>query len=131
MKKPKPPLWERDPERYREKAKKRILAKVDVDPETECWNWKGAVNVGPGNTYASARGSSIAARQRPYIYFEGRNRLAYRAAYQLWRGDIPEGLGMDHEVCAAPLCCNPWHVEPVTTQENTRRYWARRNAEAS
>lgn len=46
--------------------------------------------------------------------------LAHRHAYQELRGDIPDGLGLDH-LCRTPLCVNAWHLEPVTQEENNRR----------
>ena len=36
------PLWERDPERYAEKAKRRVRKLSAVDPESGCWIWLGA-----------------------------------------------------------------------------------------
>ena len=113
------PLWERDPERYREKTKQRILAKVVTDPETGCWVWTAAVR-----GHGSRRDIP-----RPHLNpYKGRKSLnAYRVAYEVWVGPIPDGLGIDHS-CENKLCVNPDHLEPVTTQENTRRYWERQRA---
>lgn len=51
---------------------------------------------------------------------DGRSYLAHRSAYEQLRGEIPEGLQLDH-LCRTTLCVNPWHLEPVTPAINTRR----------
>lgn len=47
-------------------------------------------------------------------------KLAHRIAYMGVKGPIPDGLVLDH-LCRNPSCVNPDHLEPVTTQENTKR----------
>lgn len=49
-----------------------------------------------------------------------RSVLAHRAMYEALRGPIPEKLTLDH-LCRNRDCVNPWHLEPVTAIENTRR----------
>lgn len=83
----------------------RIMARVEVDPDTECWNWTGAT--GGSNHYGS-------------IGFEGRTRRVHILTYALLVGDVPDGLVLDH-TCERPICCNPEHLEPVTQAENLRR----------
>jgi hypothetical protein len=51
---------------------------------------------------------------------DGRWVGAHRVAYILERGEIGEGLTLDH-LCRTPPCVNPWHLEPVTNAENIRR----------
>jgi hypothetical protein len=51
---------------------------------------------------------------------------AHRVAYELVIGDIPAGLELDH-LCRNRVCVNPSHLEPVTSQENTRRGDAGKN----
>ena len=46
--------------------------------------------------------------------------MAHRWAYEHHIAPIPEGLQLDHR-CRVRNCVNPDHLEPVTTQENTRR----------
>lgn len=57
-----------------------------------------------------------------------RRYASHRWLYERWVGPIPDGLVIDH-LCRNPPCCNPAHLEPVTSAENTRRgltgqYWA-------
>ena len=59
----------------------------------------------------------------PWMHYEGRPLAAYRVAYILFIGPIPEGLHLDH-LCRVPSCVNPAHLEPVTQQENNRREFA-------
>ncbi|MFF1336357.1 HNH endonuclease signature motif containing protein [Streptomyces sp. NPDC058290] len=46
--------------------------------------------------------------------------LAHRWAYRDSRGDIPDGLELDH-LCRHPACVRPDHLDPVTHAENVRR----------
>ena len=46
----------------------------------------------------------------------------HRYTYEAFVGTIPDGLTIDH-LCRNKLCCNPRHLEPVTREENHRR-WA-------
>ncbi len=52
-------------------------------------------------------------------------KTAYRYAYELLIGPIPEGLVLDHFACDNGNigCVNPYHCEPVTRAENSRRAW--------
>lgn len=69
-----------------------------------CWLWTGSCDrVGYGMFGAAKR------------HFR-----AHRYSYELLIGDIPVGLEMDH-LCRMRECVNPFHVEPVTMQENRRR----------
>jgi hypothetical protein len=46
--------------------------------------------------------------------------LSHRFAYELLKEKIPNGLQLDH-LCKVRDCLNPDHLEPVTSQENTKR----------
>jgi len=50
----------------------------------------------------------------------GKNKVAHRISYELLKGDIPEGLDLDH-LCRNRGCVNPDHLEPVTRKENLLR----------
>ncbi len=51
---------------------------------------------------------------------DGRLDLTHRVAYRAFRGEIPEGLVLDH-LCRVRSCCRPDHLEPVTHRENLVR----------
>jgi len=70
--------------------------------ENGCWTW--------------TQGGS---RRRGYLHY-GKNTLAYRVAWAIFRGDLDPALTLDH-LCGNPLCCNPDHLEQVTNSENVTR----------
>jgi HNH endonuclease len=81
--------------------------------ESPCWLWLASLG-------ASGYGQfSIGGREGPVV--------AHRIAYELERGEIPEGLTLDH-LCRNRMCVNPWHLEPVPLAENIRRGFAARAA---
>lgn len=57
------------------------------------------------------------------IYGRGKKHRAHRVMYENFVGEIPEGLVIDH-LCMVTWCINPAHLEPVTNEENIRRYVA-------
>lgn len=69
-----------------------------------CWIWTG---------YCSKKGYGA-------MPVDGRARGTHRLAYELLVGPIPDGLQIDH-LCRVPACCNPAHLEAVTSRENTVR----------
>ncbi len=86
-------------------ALNRFLAKVRVNPDTGCWEWTswrdrygyGCISIGGK-----------------------RNQKAHRVAYQLYKGQLTDGLQIDH-LCRNRGCVNPDHLEEVTPRENTLR----------
>jgi hypothetical protein len=83
----------------------RFWAKVQ---KTEtCWLWTGMRDL-QGYGYVGRGGRA------------GGNAAAYRVAYELVVGPIPDGLHIDH-LCRNPPCVNPDHLEAVTQRENNRR----------
>ncbi len=76
-----------------------------VDKVGECWEWTGAVQSNGYGSFGITRSRSV---------------LAHRFAYEELRGQIPEGMALDH-LCRNRLCVRPLHLEPVTTAENNRR----------
>lgn len=73
-----------------------------------CWIWTGGLRSGYGAFSESGR------RANP------RQVGAHCFAYRLLVGPIPHGLELDH-LCRVRACCNPAHLEPVTSSENKRR----------
>lgn len=86
-----------------ESAEDYIRARIKIT-DSGCWEWTRARSpLGYGQSNV-ARGSS----------------LAHRLAYLTFVGPIPDGLQLDH-LCVNPPCCNPAHLEAVTSAENNRR----------
>jgi hypothetical protein len=86
----------------------RFMAKVEVTGG--CWLWTA------GQTGRDAK------RGRGYgmFYFGNQRMLAHRWAWAHWRGEIPEGMQIDH-LCKVKRCVNPDHLEVVTPAENMAR----------
>jgi hypothetical protein len=83
----------------------RFWSKVNFGDGSGCWQWMGAKN---SHGYGA-------------IKVEGRkDEGSHRVAYKLYRGDIPDGLGLDH-ICHNRACVRPDHLEAVTTLVNTLR----------
>jgi hypothetical protein len=74
-----------------------------VNKTSTCWLWTGTLAEGYGSFYAV-----------------NSNMPAHRFAWEELRGEIPEGLVLDH-VCRVHRCVNPAHLEPVTNGENVLR----------
>lgn len=91
----------------------RFWAKVDQDGPVPserpdlgpCWLWTAATD---------GRGYGVIGTVAKKVD------KAYRVAYRLLVGPIPEGLELDH-LCRVTLCVRPTHLEPVTHAENMRR----------
>lgn len=69
-----------------------------------CWFWVGGLNA-QGYGQMSVMGRQVG---------------AHRIAWELYRGEIPPTLTIDH-LCRNPLCVNPDHMEIVTSAENKSR----------
>lgn len=95
----------------------RILERVRIDPETDCWIWPSL------RDKKGYGGITIGSR------LDGTMRQAriHRVSYEEFVGPIPDGLTIDH-LCENKACCNPAHLEPVTNAENKRRAGERMTA---
>lgn len=82
----------------------RFWSKVNKDGPNGCWVWTASkTELGYGE-----------------FWWNGKLRKAYRQAWLVVRGEIPEGLVLDH-LCRNPSCVNPSHLEAVTHRENCIR----------
>jgi hypothetical protein len=80
-----------------------MIYDYEVD-ENGCWIWLGKIS---GRGYGSFPVGKM-------------NYAAHRIYYEKAKGEIPEGLVLDH-LCRNIKCVNPDHLEPVPARENTLR----------
>lgn len=79
----------------------RFLAKVDKTGENGCWIW---------TAYKNPDGYGE-------FHIDGKTCKTHRIAYELWKGEIPDGLLVRHQ-CNTPACVNPEHLEVGTPRDN-------------
>lgn len=82
----------------------RIIRRLTARPN-DCWSWSGAHTTAG---YAC-------------VWWEGSQRTLHNVLYGLLRGNVPDGLVLDHVVCEDKSCPNPWHVKPETNVRNMLR----------
>lgn len=82
----------------------RLLEKIRFSATSGCWLWEAAKN---------NRGYGL-------LWRDNKLECAHRVSYEYYREEIPSGLQLDH-LCRVRHCVNPWHLETVTSKENTLR----------
>jgi hypothetical protein len=93
----------------RRSPEERFWKKVGRADPDQCWEWLGTRNDRGYGRFAIPSPTGGMRQVR-----------AYRFAYELLVGAIPEGLEIDH-LCRNRGCVNPAHLEPVTHRENMFR----------
>lgn len=83
----------------------RFFEKVKVFEETGCWLWQGATN---NPDLKQAYG---------IFQMDKKKHGAHRAAWIMFRGEIPEGMLLCHK-CDVKLCVNPDHLFVGTYSDN-------------
>lgn len=77
---------------YQETDLERLQKKFTV-ADNGCWNWNFPRADGRANTF----------------FYRGKPQAAYRAAYQILVGPVPDGMCLLHR-CDNGLCVNPSHI---------------------
>lgn len=82
----------------------RLLSEVVKNAISGCWEWTG---------YKDRNGYG-------HVSVAGKAVLTHRLSYELYHGQIPEGMEVRHYICDNPPCCNPEHLKLGTHTENMR-----------
>ena len=92
--------WARRP------VEERFWEKVYPEPNSGCWLWTASVGShGYGQMWDPSSPTNPV--------------LAHCVSYRLYKGQIPEGLELDHK-CRVSICVNPDHLRPVSHEVNVR-----------
>ena len=96
------------------------LEKITINPDQGCWElpiYRDGNDVyPPGSINAGMPRARYGRMAIPGI----QGSLAHRVMYTAMRGEIPDGLVLDH-LCENKKCCYHRHLDPVTYRDNNRR----------
>ena len=99
-------LWIRKDDAMGKSTHERFLEKVQVNPETGCWEWMGSKNFkGYGYMWGGVE--------------VGKKIAVHRFSHEHYNGPIPAGMVVAH-TCDCRRCCNPEHLVLMTYAENMR-----------
>jgi hypothetical protein len=81
---------------------------VDGVNKGKCWIWQGRMSGGNNTDDGYGR-----------IRVFGKRQYAHRLGWEVYIGEIPLGLELDHIVCRNRMCVNPKHLRTVTHRINS------------
>lgn len=79
----------------------QLIKRRTIRTENNCWNWLGGKDK---NGYGLTK-------------FNKKTWRVHRLSYFDFYGELSSQLVIDH-LCKNPICCNPTHLEQVTSREN-------------
>lgn len=102
----------------RTRIREKIMARVEIDPVTGCWNWTGPTSGENG------RGAGY-----PRMSLDGQTVAVHLVMWTNEHGYIPGKKELDH-ACRNRRCVrpDPDHLELVTHKRNILRQWEARRA---
>lgn len=89
-----------------EEVRAFIKKRVQINPDTECWEWQRQKRSGYGIVDFNTRARRFTNESS-----------AHRVSYTVFVGSIPDGQVIRHR-CNNRLCSNPEHLKPGSQREN-------------